>query len=87
MKFNDILVNTIERFTLGIEETTGTSYVCIPVSNRMADYEEYYAISEEEFELFLKDSGAALQFVTRCRNRLVDEHLMFKPGTDRGVAT
>jgi hypothetical protein len=57
------------------------------VSNRLVDYEEYYAISEKSYALFLIDSAAALAFVERCRNRLEDEHLMFAPGSDRGVAT
>lgn len=40
MKFNDTYVNVAERFSLGIEEVSGTPYLSIPVSNRMVDYEE-----------------------------------------------
>jgi hypothetical protein len=87
MKFNDTFVNKDERFTIGIEEVTGKYYVSIPVSNRLVDYDEYYEISIESYELFLRDSSAALNFVERCRARQEDESLMFKPGADRGVAT
>jgi hypothetical protein len=87
LKFDETLVNRTERFALGVETTTGRHYVSIPVSSRLVDYEEYYAISEKSYALFLIDSAAALAFVERCRNRLEDEHLMFAPGSDRGVAT
>ncbi|MGZ7460256.1 hypothetical protein ACXPVS_27065 [Pseudomonas sp. Ma2-10] len=87
MKFNDTIVNTDERFTIGTEEATGRYYVSIPVSNRLVDYDEYYEISKESYELFLKNSSAALSYVERCRARQEDESLMFNPGADRGVAT
>ncbi|VVQ37659.1 hypothetical protein [Pseudomonas fluorescens] len=87
MNFNDTLINTDERFAIGIEETTGKYYISISVNNRMVDYEEYYELSKESYLLFLKDSSAALLFVERCRARLVDEFLFFKPGADRGIAT
>lgn len=87
MNFNDTLVNTDERFAIGIEETTGKYYISIPVNNRMVDYEEYYELSKGSYLLFLKDSSAALLFVERCRARLEDELLFFKPGADRGIAT
>jgi hypothetical protein len=87
MKFCDTVINTDERFTVGIEETTGKYYVSIPVSNRMVDYDEYYEISQESYEIFLKSSSAALTFVERCRAREEDGRLMFKPGADRGTPT
>ncbi|MBK5551247.1 hypothetical protein JFU49_13370 [Pseudomonas sp. TH03] len=87
MKFNDTQVNVAERFTIGIEEVSGKPYVSIPVSNRMVDYEEYYRIDSAAYELYLTDSAAALAFVERCRNRELDDLLILKPGTDRGVAT
>lgn len=87
MKFNDTIVNTDERFTIGIEEVTGKFYASIPVSNRLVGYDEYYEISEEPYELFLKNSSAARIFVERCRARQEDELLIFQPGADRGIAT
>jgi hypothetical protein len=87
MKFNDTSINTDERFTIGIEAVSGTYYVSIHVNNRLVDYDEYYEISKESYELFLKDPSAALIFVESCKARQEDESLMFKPGADRGVAT
>src|ERR1700712_1781277 len=86
MKFNDVFVSREHRFSLGIEETTGRFYVSFPVSNGMADYEEYYEIDRATFELFQKDLAAALAFVTRGRHRELDQLLMVQPGTNRGSA-
>lgn len=87
MKFNDTFINRTERFTLGIEITTGKPYLSIPVSNRLVDYEEYYEISSDSYALFLNDPSAASDFAERCRNREEDQRLILKPGSDRGVAT
>lgn len=84
MIFNDTKINIDERFTIGIEESPGKSYVSIPVSNRMVDYDEYYQIDRASYDLYLTDLTAVLEFVKRCRNRELDELLFFKPGTDRG---
>ena len=70
-----------------LTEVSGKPYVSIPVSNRMVDYDEYYQIDRATYDLYLANSAAALEFVKRCRNREVDELLIFKPGIDRGVAT
>lgn len=87
MKFNDTFINRTERFTLGIEITTGTPYLSIPVSNRLVDYEEYYEISSESYELLLNDPSAASDFAERCRSRQEDQRLILKPGSDRGVTS
>ncbi|MCS0580440.1 hypothetical protein NX784_02450 [Massilia pinisoli] len=86
MKFNDVYVNTAERFAIGIEEESGRYYVSFPVRNGYAEYEEYYALGRAQFDLFQRDGAAALAFVTRCRNREKDELLIVKPGRLRGVA-
>lgn len=85
-KFNDVLVNEVERFSLGIEEVSGRCYVSFPVRNDYAEYEEYYEIDRARFELFQWDTAAALAFVATCRNREQDELLIVKPGRARGVA-
>lgn len=87
MKFNDTIINQDERYTIGREETVGGYYISIPVSNRLVDYDEYYQIDKESYELFITNSAQALEFVKDCRNRCKDELLIFKPGSDRGVAT
>ncbi|WP_347928383.1 hypothetical protein [Pseudomonas helvetica] len=86
MKFHDVLVSREDMFSVGIEQDSGRFYVSIPVSNGMADYEEYYEIDRATFELFRRDPGAALPFVMRCRKRELDELLMIQPGTNRGTA-
>lgn len=85
VKFRDVLVCREQRFSLGIEETTGTPYVSIPVGNGLVDYEEYYAIEPETFERYRADPDAALPFVERCRRREEDERLIQKPGKNRGT--
>ncbi|MGE7989482.1 hypothetical protein ACQKPE_00210 [Pseudomonas sp. NPDC089554] len=86
MKFKDLFFSRQHMFSIGIEEDTRQYYVSFPVSNGMVDYEEYYAIDTEIFQLFLDDSDAALAFVIKCRNRELDELLIIKPGTNRGTA-
>ncbi|MEX6678593.1 hypothetical protein QWI18_21980 [Pseudomonas sp. W2Oct36] len=86
MEFRDIYFNREERFSLGIEETSGKFYASFPVRNDMIEYEEYYEISRAQFDLFQTDLNAALAFVNRCRRRELDELLIQKPGSRRGSA-
>lgn len=86
MKFNDTYVNREERFSLGIEETSGQFFASFPVFNGMIEYEEYYAIDQQMSERFHHDLASALEFVNRCRRREMDELLMQKPGWNRGSA-
>lgn len=86
MEFKDIYFNREERFSLGIEETSGKFYASFPVRNDMIEYEEYYEISRAQFDLFQTDLDAALAFVNRCRRRELDELLIQKPGSRRGSA-
>ncbi|KAF0813532.1 hypothetical protein IGB42_01883 [Andreprevotia sp. IGB-42] len=87
MNYEDVFVNRQERFAIGTETGSGQHYVSIPVSNRMVDYLEYYAIDQASYDLFLRDPVAALQFVERCRKREADDLLLHEPGADRGVAS
>lgn len=86
MKFNDEVVSREHRFSLGTEGTTGRHYVSIPVSNGVADYEEYYALDEAEYARYLADPDAALPLVDRCRRREEDARLIVQPGSSRGTA-
>ena len=86
MKFQDVFVSREHMFSVGIEKESGRFYVSIPVSNGMVDYEEYYEIDRETFELFKRDPDAALPFVIRCRKRELYELLLIQPGTNRGTA-
>ena len=86
VKFQDVLVSREHMFSVGFEQDSGRFYVSIPVSNGMADYEEYYEIDRATFELFRRDPDAALPFVAHCRKRELDELLIVQPGTNRGTA-
>ncbi len=84
MKFTDIDFSREKRFSIGIEEESGKHFLSIPVRNQLVDYEEYYEISKEAFELFKVDLNLALPFVEQCRERKLDHLLFQKPGKDRG---
>lgn len=81
-----MLVFKEERFSIGIEEQTGKYYLSIPVSNSTVDYEEYYEINKDEFNLYRSDIDAAMKFVKQCRNHESDDRIIIKPGKDRGIA-
>jgi predicted glycoside hydrolase/deacetylase ChbG (UPF0249 family) len=55
------------------------------VSNGSVDYEEYYALTSEQYQRFLDSRGLARQFVDSCRQRQHDDLLIQKPGWNRGT--
>lgn len=61
-------------------------YLSIPVSNGMFDYEEYYEKTEGEFNDYRGNEDKTFRFAEMCRNRKIDERLIIKPGSNRGVA-
>jgi hypothetical protein len=85
MKFEDTYFSKEDRYSLGIESTSGRHYVSIPVSNGIVDYEEYYEITPDEYHLFLCDKAAAVEFVESCRKHERDDLLIQKPGSNRGT--
>lgn len=84
MKFEDLFISPLERFSIGIEENSGEYYISIPVRNSMAEYSEYYRIPAELYEEYKTDLSKLIVIVNECRNRLRDEDLILKPGRDRG---
>ncbi|WP_323892149.1 hypothetical protein [Aeromonas caviae] len=52
----------------------------------MFDYEEYYEITEGEFNDYRGNEDKTFRFAEMYRNRKVDERLIIKPGSNRGVA-
>lgn len=84
MNFQDTYVSREQRYSLGVDTDSRRHYASFPVSNRKADYEEYYWLTDEQFERFSADPAAALEFVESCRRRERDELLVLQPGTDRG---
>lgn len=85
MRFQDTHVNSVERFSVGQELDSGRFYLSIPVSNRLADYEEYYEISKECHDGFADDPTELSEMAEKCRKRECDHLLFIKPGSDRGV--
>lgn len=85
MRFSDVFVAREDRYSIGTELDSGGHYASIPVSNGVVDYEEYYAISAEQSDVFLSDTSAAIEFVEACRRHQHDDLLILKPGTNRGT--
>jgi hypothetical protein len=85
MKFDDTYFSREDRYSLGVEAASGQNYASIPVSNGIVDYEEYYAITPDQFDEFLANRDAALQFVESCRRHEQDDLLIQKPGSNRGT--
>lgn len=84
MRFRAILVNREHRYALEREARTDLPAFSIPVRNAVAEYDEYYRLSEPEFAELMSDPRAALTFATRCGRREMDDRLIVPPGTDRG---
>ena len=66
-------------------QNAGKFYVAIPVSNGLADYDEYYEIDQPTFERYRANLDSAKEFVERCRARQEDSRLILKPGSRRGT--
>jgi len=83
MHFEDRWVDRARRFALGVETVSGRCYLSIPVSNALVDYDEYYAIDQQDFDRFRRGEGVDA-FLAACRARQNDAQLLLQPGTDRG---
>ena len=84
MRMTGLHVSHDPRYALGRLADTNEPVLSIPVSNTLADYEEYYRISEDELRLFLDHPEVAAAFARCCGRREADARLALKPGTDRG---
>lgn len=85
-RFVNDAVDRAARYALGTDTVIGAPYLSIPVANRLTDYEEYCALTEEERRRFPSDRAAAARFAEECRHRRHEDRLILKPGTDRGTA-
>lgn len=81
---NDTCFSRTERYSVGIDKL-GRRYLSIPVSNGALDYEEYYEITPDQYDEFLADTSAAVDFADSCRRREQDRLLLQKPGWNRGT--
>jgi hypothetical protein len=85
VRFEPEFVSQEPPFSLGRNGETGKPVFAIPVRNRMVEYQEWYAISEEELEALRNDFDLAAGYATLCGRREMDDRLILKPGTDRGI--
>ena len=87
MKRRDTFFSKEHRYSLGKDEHSGFYYASFPVTIGVADYEEYYKLTDDQYERFLGDPEAALAFVNQCRLQLpeTDVLLLQKPGWNRGI--
>ncbi|WP_294258585.1 hypothetical protein [uncultured Sphingomonas sp.] len=83
-RFVDSMASREGRFALGTDVVSGQPYLSIPVSNRLADYEEYYRLTDSERVAFEGDMVLAAAFAAKCRRRELDDRLIIPPGADRG---
>ena len=84
MKFKDVDVNKEKRFSIEEDLESGNFYISFPVFNGLAEYSEFYKISKEELDNFLIYKDLLKDFVTRCKDRKMDDRLLMKPGRIRG---
>lgn len=85
MKFVDKFVFKEDRFSVGIEETTGRCYISIPVANPYVDYEEYYKIDADQYNACPQNIDELRAVVDKCRTRQNDSRLLVQPGRLRGT--
>lgn len=85
MRFKHLCVFQHERFAIGHDTETKQHYISFPVSNRMVDYEEYYALTPDESARLEACIGELRTLVAECRAHREDERLIMKPGSDRGT--
>lgn len=87
MKPRDEYFSRELKYSLGIDIESGSRYVSFPVTNGIADYEEYYRLSDEQYALFLANEVLAVEFVEEGRRQEHDDLLLQKPGWNRGIPT
>lgn len=80
LQFDDMLISQEEQFSLGIERTTGRRYISVSISQGFADYEEFFEISDEEFDRLLDDPEGGQDLARRCRAGEENARLFRKPG-------
>jgi hypothetical protein len=85
IKANDAFYSRENRYALGVDELSGRHYASLPVTIGVADYDEYYELTDETYERFLADPAGAAAFIEECRRREHDDLLVQQPGWNRGT--
>lgn len=86
MKLQPLFVDRERRFALEADAVSARTFLSIPVRNATVEYCEYYEVDRETFVRYLLDPSLAHDLVGKARRREVDHLLLFKPGSDRGIA-
>lgn len=84
-RFEETFFSKENRYSLGLDHKAGGFYASFPVTNGIVDYEEYYRLTPEKYELFSNDHDAAVEFVNSCKRHECDDLLIQKPGWNRGI--
>ena len=84
MKFIDKYVFQEERFSVGLEETTGKYYLSIPVANPYVEYEEYYEMDPDQYQACPANLDQLKEMAAKSRAGQNDAKLLVKPGRLRG---
>ena len=68
-RFTDTHIFRAEQFSLGTDALTGRHYLSTPVSGHMhaAEYEDYFSLTEAEYQAFAASPSSASDFVEDCR--------------------
>ena len=85
-RFQETLIAQDLHFSLGCDVQSHGYFMSIPVSTGHWDYEEYYHLSNSQYETYLKDPDSGLAFSNACRMQQND-HLLLEPALEnRGVS-
>lgn len=86
MRFEDTIISRKDLFSIGFDRETGQHYVSFPVSNGMVEYEEYYFLDKDLYDSSISCFDKLIEFVSKCKDRKMDDRLIVQPGTNRGLA-
>jgi hypothetical protein len=86
MERRDDYISREHQYSIGIDSQNDQHYVSIPVSAQFFGYEEFYKVTNEQYDNFLVYRQAALAFVEECRRQGHDDLLTERPGPNRGTA-
>ncbi len=78
-RFVDKFVSKENRYTLGVELETGRYYFSMPVFNHLVEYDEYFEISEVEYDSLIENVDKAVSFKEQCSLRREDGRMTFFP--------
>ncbi|MGU3497685.1 Imm61 family immunity protein [Mycobacterium sp. C31M] len=84
-RFHDDFFSRENRYSIGTDTASARRYLSIPVTSSAVGYEEYYELSQDDYDEFLANERSAVEFAESCRRREQDSRLILKPGWNRGT--